>query len=307
MTDAPRDRVASFLRSIPPADGKPATIAELCSEASVPEDSAAGFSDAMLAILRTFRVIAVIGEGQGHDVHVRAGSKAAHYFLRSLAEYVDRDLPVLHGWDQSRVFKSPYNGSQVLAGAQFVYLLEERRAELDREAPALENIDVAQVIIKERSGGTEVRYLTLFDAHARQYQLPGGQRRSVDASLHDTAVRELQADLPTFTFDPERDQLVELERIRVNQLTRISGVITGYDLTFYLFKTERRQLPAPPNARWVTTRDLLTSDAAVHGHPLNMLGLRELAKRTPGGLDTLAASLKPRRRRRFFAALRENP
>jgi hypothetical protein len=204
---------------------------------------------------------------------------------------------LLDNWDRLGTSDPSYSPQQALSGPQFLHLMEGRRVAGDQNAPALRRTDVAQVVIKARTTGRgPASYLLLYDNAARQYQLLGGHRRSSDASLRETAIRELEEELPGFSFDSTTDELIELGQVRVTQLSSTFGVSTDYLIAIFQLRSERAQIAPPPGARWFTEAELSRAAGPGRGE-INVAGLAKISETLPNGLRGLAQSLKGRQRR----------
>ncbi|WBB53360.1 NUDIX hydrolase [Verrucosispora sp. WMMD573] len=304
-TDEPSERLARVLEAVPDHDEGAVTTDQLCS--------AAGFGDAgpaaevVAGFLRLSGAV-VLTEDPATGRHtVKAASPAAALFLKSLAAYVRSGTPVLDNWARAGTTEPPYQPQQVLAGAQFLYVIEHRRLSLDPQASPLRSGRVVQVLIKTRLRLLGPRYLMIYDRAARQYQLPGGHVRSDDLDPLATAVRELEEELPGFTFDLRRDRLVELGEVEVVQQSRTYGAVTRYRMHFVQLTSTRRELKAGPDGQWVTERALLEEGRLVEGSGVNTTGLRRLVAGLPGGLGRLAPGLVLGRRPSTTVLIREKP
>lgn len=284
-------RLVAAIRAIPREDESPVSIEELCRQAGFEVDEMPAASALLLKLLGSFGVLrTVTSPVAGHLI--KAEAPAAALFLQSLAEYLLSDQSLLDNWSRAGTFDPPYTGSEVLAGPQFLYLIESRRLRANPHAPAIRWTEVAQVVISRKARGQALMYLTIHDPAARQYQLPGGHRRPGDTDMRDTAIREMEEELDAFTFDPGRDRIVELGTIEINQVSRTYGVVTAYKMTFFHLRTTRPSLQVGPHARWVAESTLLSEDAQIDGQTLNLTGLHRLNKMLPGGIKGLEPSFQ---------------
>ena len=248
-------------------------------------------SPLLLTLLGSFGVLQT-APSPGGDHLVKAEAPTATLFLRSFAEYLAKNQNLLGNWSRPGTVDPPYTESEVLAGPQFLYLIESRRLRADPNAPAIRRTEVAQVVISRKARGQAMKYLVIHDAIARQYQLPGGHRRPGDTDTHDVAIRELEEELPGFTFDPGRDRLVELRTVEINQVSRTYGVLTAYKITFFHLRSTRSALQVGPQARWIAESALLAEDADIGGQTLNLNGLHRLDTMLPGGIRGLEPSFQ---------------
>ncbi|MEV7279158.1 NUDIX hydrolase [Streptomyces sp. NPDC093111] len=295
--------IAALLEAAADHDGPPVPLAELCRRAGLDGPTAEAAASTAQALLGAFGVLRTAEGG------VVAVSPQARFFLRSLASYVREGRSLLDNWERPGTAEPPYTGRQVLSGPQFLYLAEERRLSLAPDAAPLRRTEVAQVVVKTRlrGRGGRAHYLLLYDARARQYQLPGGHVRSSDADVRAAAVRELEEELPGYTHTPGRDRLKELGTVPVTQLSRTVGAVTEYRITFFQLETEATAVPVGPGGRWVPEDTLLDPAAQLDGATLNVVALARLDDSLPGSLAGLPWSLPTIQHRSFRDVLRDRP
>ncbi|MGI5273395.1 hypothetical protein ACQEUU_29925 [Nonomuraea sp. CA-218870] len=301
MDQDARDLMVRLLRGIPSASESGVPAERLCRDAGVEKTVAVVLGPAFAGFLRAFGAIT---EDNGL---VKAVSPASFFFLRSLAEYLDAGHPIFFNWSRPRTTEAPYSGQEVLAGPQFLYLMEQRRTAVNAAAAPLRSVRAAQVVIKTVVGGRDVRYLVHYDPVANQYQLPGGRRRHDDLTIQDVAIRELDEEIPKFDFTAGMDQLVELGVAQVTQVSRSTGVNTLYEITIFQLVTIRNSVPLAPGARWVSEKALLSPQAKVDGVTFNMTALRMVARSLPGGLSQLPSGFQEARPRRLLRIVRNRP
>jgi 8-oxo-dGTP pyrophosphatase MutT (NUDIX family) len=227
---------------------------------------------------------------------VKAATPAAALFLKCLAEYVEHDTAILHNWARNGTVEPPYDEQAVLSAPQFLYFMERRRVSRVPGATALRSARISQVVIKRAGRLRGPEYLVVHDPPARQFQLPGGHARDGERDAGDVAVRELQEELPGFTFDPAAHRLIDLGTVDITKVSRTYGVSTRYEMSFFHLQSQRTSFRVGPAARWVPESDLLDDDARVEDTTLNMAGLRRLNETLAGGLAGLPTSLPPARR-----------
>lgn len=277
-----RGAVVRIIRTIPP-DHESSVLVD-----GLPEPAAAG---AVVSLLSAFGVLAITTDPTTGALRVKAATKAAALFLKSLAEYVEQNSAILHNWSRIGTVEPPYDEQVVLSGPQFLYFMERRRMGGPHDAAALRSVHVSQVVVKRTGHLSGPEYLVLHDPAARQFQLPGGHARDGDQDASDVAIRELQEELPGFVFDPAIDRLVDLGVIDITAVSRSYGVSTRYQINFFHLQSERRSLLAGPGGRWLTESDLLDADTRVEGMTLNLAGLRKLNQIAAGGIAGLPSSL----------------
>jgi 8-oxo-dGTP pyrophosphatase MutT (NUDIX family) len=284
--------LVQVIRGIPGEDESPAAIEQLCETAGFDPAAVPQVSTALLRMLEIFGVLRTVTPPAGTDVLVKADTTAGSLFLRSLAEYLVSGNSILDNWSRARTVDPPYGDQDVLVGTQFLSFIERRRLGLDPSAPAIRRTRVAKVLVKTRVRGAGASYLVLHDQAARQFQFPGGHSRRTDATIRDTAVRELEEELPGFRFDDTLDRLVDLGTVDVTTVSRTYGAATTYELTFFHLVSSRRDLPVGPNARWLPEAQAMESGPVLDGLGVNVAGLDRLLTAVPGGLPALEASLQ---------------
>ncbi|MEV2239351.1 NUDIX hydrolase [Micromonospora sp. NPDC049891] len=301
------DRLARVLEGVPDHDEGAVATGQLCAAAGFDGAGAPAAAEVVAGFLRLSGAVVLTEDPATGRQTVKAASPAAALFLKSLAAYLRSGTPVIDNWARPGTAEPPYQPQQVLAGAQFLYVIEHRRLGLDPQASPLRSGRVVQVLIKTRLRLLGPRYLMIYDRAARQYQLPGGHLRSDDRDPLAAAVRELEEELPGFTFDARRDRLVELGEVEVVQQSRTYGAVTRYQMHFVQLTSTRRDLKAGPDGHWVTERALLDEGRLVKGSGVNTTGLRRLVAGLPGGLGQLAPGLMLGRRLSTAVLIREKP
>jgi len=275
----------SLIRAIPGARDKPASLSTLCNDAGL-LDEYSSMVEAVLTLLTAFGAVAVSVHKDSNEPVVKAISPTAARFLSCVAEYLDKDLPLLSHWESPTVLAPPYPDGHALYGAQFLYLLEKQRAELAQEPPELHRVQLAVVIVKARVEWSRIRYLVRYDPATRRHLLPYGLRSGADATIAGTAIRELEAELPAFRFDADRDELRPLDQILVREVPREYGVVTAYEMSFFQLHSDRSRLPIGPSARWATGKALFAK-VAERPHLTLLKGLQLLSTKLPEGFDGL--------------------
>jgi hypothetical protein len=286
--------IAEALIAVPDAGQAPVSVRQLFLDAGVENaDEAAGMGLALAALLRPFGALQVIGDDSHGSPTVTATNGAAGFFLRSLSAFLLENLPLLTNWERPGNSDGPYEAHEVLAGPQFLYLMERARTAHRADAMVLRRVRAVKVVIKSRARGTTNDvYLLHFDPDARQYQLVGGYERGSDPDLESTATLEIAEELHLNRFEfPQRDRVVRLNEspIRVRSVSRTHAAATEYELHFFLLH-RAGDLRRGPSDIWVTKAELLAG-LAHDGIGINASGLVELDASLPGGLDGLTPSI----------------
>jgi hypothetical protein len=284
-----RAAAANFLRAVP-AVANPTPLSQVCRDADLPDDEAAAFGTAIVALLDAFGAVN-ISDIDEDDPTVSASSQSAELFLASVAEFIDARLTILRDWQEGGIRAAPYTDSQAISGPQFVFLIEKARADHNRDAPALCTVHIAMVVVKARNRRFGGRYLVSLNQSTGQYELPGGPRIAADESIRATAIRELEAELPAFRFDRDTDAMDSLGTVTISELSSHYGAITAHQVTFFQFRSARPRVPTQPSARWAPVSTLLGAGRGIQGFSPTTKALRTLNSRLPGGLDVLGPSI----------------
>ncbi|GAA1848017.1 hypothetical protein [Asanoa iriomotensis] len=286
-----RALVAALVRAVPGLDEDRSTAARLAREAGIDQLHGESLAWGVLAVLEAMGAIEPPREEDGEH-SFRTGTETGALFLASMAEHIDAGLPMLKSWRDRSITEPPLTGTMATRAAQFLWLAENERHEALDEAPAIRRVPISLIIAKAQLGRKHVRYLMHFDAEEREYRPLGGQRLRIDNSMKAAAIRELEAHLPAFRFDPDTDKLFKLERTVVTAVPADRGVVTAHEIHFWEFQSTRTRLSLSPSVRWATGEQLLKTGALEHGYTPVVQGLRYLAGRIPGGLDGLRVGVR---------------
>jgi hypothetical protein len=286
-----RELVAKVLDEIPSSRESRSSIESVCQRAGIAEADARSVGAAVICLIAAFGVLSVVHENS--RTMIRAVSETGAYFIRSLVWYLRNDQTIFANWERIGAREGPFIGQQTMSGAQFLYLLESRRFEMDEDAEPLRTTSVSQVVVKSIPGkSSEAAYLVQFDDGAQQYQLIGGHQRDSDKDARDTAIREAEEELHDFTFNHQVDQMNRLGVSTVVGLSRTYGVSTHYTISYFQLVTSR-MISTGPADRWATHREIETSQLK-GGGTLNVDGFRKLyQEQLGGGLDELPLSCPP--------------
>ncbi len=309
MVDDAAAAMAALLDSVAEHSGPPVPLSELCRRAGVTQLTAETAAPMLLALLRAFGVLHTESDPVSGEAAISPVSPQAGYFLRSLSSYVRTNHSVLDNWERPGTAEPPYSGRQALSGPQFLYLAEERRLTLDPDASPLRQVDVVQVVVKNRvrGRGGRAQYLVLYDDRARQYQLPGGHVRTSDTGPRAAAARELEEELPGYTHVSGSGTLTELGVVSVTQLSRTYGAVTEYRITFYQLASDARPIPVGPGGRWISEDALLDEETQIDRVTLNVAALVQLDQSLPGGIRGLPWSTSGVQRRSLREVVRDRP
>lgn len=227
---------------------------------------------------------------------IRPRSEIASYFLRSLAEYANRDLPIVSNWDRKGA-GSPRAFQVLASGAQFLFAMECKRQDYEQDPVPTRVVEVVIGIIKARIDGQEEPVLLMrFDSEAGEYQTIGGIVRADDADLTAAMQRELMEELdPKNRLGPRDFTLNWLKDMKRRRVSRTYGAYTEYHLHACHVVINRSSLILSPIDRWVTLTEVRAKRITVGGHEFAITadGLTgSLGPQYPGGLDELPFSLK---------------
>ncbi|SFJ80996.1 NUDIX domain-containing protein [Streptomyces pini] len=307
--DDPRTAVAALLDGVAEHSGPPVPVSELCRRTGLAEAAAETAAPMVFALLSAFGALDWRQDPATGEALVAAVSPQAGYLLRSLSAYVRTEQAFLDNWERPGTADPPLTDRQALSGPQFLHLLEKRRLRTNPDAPPLRRVDVAQVVVKNRvrGRGGRAQYLMLYDGRARQYQLPGGYVRASDRDARTAAVRELEEELPGYSYVSGRDTLTELGVFPVVQISRTHGAVTAYRVALYQLRSGTERLPLAPGALWVPEETLLDPAGTVGGATLNITALLRLDRALPGGIGGLPQSMSGVQHRPLREVVRDRP
>ena len=199
----------------------------------------------------------------------------------------------MSNWERPGHSDGPYPAYEVLAGPQFLYLIERARTIGRDNAIALRKVSVAQTLVKAHVRGTHNDvYLVQWDSTARRFQLIGGHFRPRDIGLETTAIRELEEELNLNTFDfRSSDHIQSLTTTGFSDLSPTYGVNTAYTIGYFQLFTKKAYLRLGPGDRWVTQEELMSGQTK-KGELINSSGIDILDKKLLGGLQGLRLSIE---------------
>jgi 8-oxo-dGTP pyrophosphatase MutT (NUDIX family) len=245
----------------------------------------------VLTILMVFDAVSV--SLTGGDVKVKAKSETAFYFLRSLAQFVRKDMKLTSDWERRGVREDISPVEVIGSGTQLVHAMEKIRTEEHGDITSIRKVFVSQVIVKAKiKGKREPVYLVQYDAPARQFQLVGGRRRKSETDPLTVMKREIAEELSGNNLTYLEDyQLAELvSNIELTSLSPTYGAFSSYNFTIYQAVFKCPQLKLGPNDRWVTLAEL-TSGETKDGKCISSEVICKVDALLPGGLDGLKLSL----------------
>lgn len=122
-------------------------------------------------------------------------------FIKSLTEYVDNNIEILSGWEETKGRPNEITEKNILLSEIFLYAMERKRISLlGTAAKELRTNSVVRVIFKAKINGKD-NYLMQYDSVAKQYQLIGGYIDYTDKDAIAAAIREISEELPEADFD----------------------------------------------------------------------------------------------------------
>jgi 8-oxo-dGTP pyrophosphatase MutT (NUDIX family) len=226
---------------------------------------------------------------------LRPRSEIAGYFLQSLGQFLDHDLPLVSNWEREGAGASRLH--QVLdSGAQFLYSMERKRQDHDADMLPIRQLEVVVAIIKARraSDGEPVVLMRL-DDDAGQYQAIGGKVRPSDRSLSAAVKRELIEEIDVRNQLTGRDyRLNKLTDLYDSEVSNTTGIYTNYHLHIFHVTIDRPSLHLGHLDKWVSLSDIRNGKTQVDGcwYPVLTRCLTgPLGSRYPRGLEDLPFSL----------------
>jgi 8-oxo-dGTP pyrophosphatase MutT (NUDIX family) len=297
--------VAEIIERIPRSDDDALPICQLCPEAKQGDHSCVNCVLGILALLKVVDAVQVL-EGGGLP-RVKASSQTAHYFLRSLAQFVKRGITLTTNWEREGLSSNVSPVQVITSGPQLLYVMEQIRTEVRGDTTPIREVAVSQAIIKARiwGKGKEV-YLVQYDEKAHQYQLIGGRQRRGESDPLTVMTREIAEELHENDLQyPQDYELVPLASdLNFRVLSPTFGAFSSYHFTVYRAIFKQRQLALGQADRWVTLDELLAGQTN-DGQRIHAGVAREVHKQLPGGLDGLKPSFTDTQRRPIAVILRE--
>ncbi len=242
------------------------------------EDARDAYLDAILNFLKIFG--AIIIEKVNDAFFINAPSETAQCFIRSLAQYIRKDIKIVGDWDRLGSHNDVSMSKILPSGAQFLKLLEMKRI---KESPIpVRNVKVAVGIIKAKLRlKRDPVYLFQFEQHASQYKLIGGRYREEDENLSETLIREVREEIGLL-HDRDFDFRELLSDVELNALSLTRGAYTHY--VFNVYQIFLKNLPKlGPNDKWFTEKELKEQNMQADI-------MEVLRKKLPGGLASLPLS-----------------
>jgi hypothetical protein len=298
-------RVADIIERIPRSDDEALSIYQLCSEAKEGDPSCANCVLGILVLLGVADAVQVLEERDAP--RVKASSEAAHYFLRSLAQFVRRKMTLTTNWERVGVLDSVSPTQVITCGPQLLHAMEQIRTRIQENTTPIREVAVSQAIIKATvRGRSKAAYLVQYDARAHQYQLVGGRQRRGECEPLTVMIREITEELHENRLQYPKDyELIPLVTdLDVRSLSPTYGAFSAYRFTVYQALFQRKQLKLGQADRWVTLDELLGGQTK-DGQRIADNIAREVDSSLPGGLDGLKASFTETQRRPLAVILRE--
>lgn len=303
----PKD-IAAILDSIPNSTSGAISLSDLSRNIEGTEDWLDGCSTTLIAILKAFDAITVVYESGSNRPMVKASSRSAYYFIKSLSAYLHEGHTIISNWERPGINTGPYSAHEVLSGPQFLYFMEQRRTTDKKNAHPIRKTTVVKAIIKARIRGmSQPVYLVQFDPFSHQYQLIGGHKRPTDIDVETALRREIEEELSqnAIRFAPNYE-VRHLAKISTKEVSLTYGVYTEYDLHYSQITFKEDQLVLEPNDRWVTLKELMAGKAK-NNIGINESAITELNKSLPGGLDGLELSLGQIQQRTLTQIVKDHP
>jgi 8-oxo-dGTP pyrophosphatase MutT (NUDIX family) len=287
-------RVVEILEKIPRSDEDTMPLYELCPFVKKDNPSCTNCVLGILALLRVFNVVLITDGSSDEESRVKARSEAALYFLRSLAQFIRKDLVLTGDWEREGVLQEVSPIQLISSGTQLVHTMEKIRTEELSDLTPIRKVFVSQAVIKARiRGKRQSLYLVQYDAPAHQYQLIGGRRRKSERNPLTVMKREISEELAENSLVYPRDyNLLKLvSDLKINSLSPTFGAFTSYNFTVYHAVFKCPKLFLGPNDRWVSLSELIAGET-IDGARISSTALRKVDALVQNGLEGLKLSLE---------------
>lgn len=288
------ERIAAILERIPRSDEDAIPLWKLCPSSKKSDNSCTNCVLGILALLRVVDTVSVTPASSGNEARVKARSEAALYFLRSLAQFVQKDITLTGNWERKGVLQNVSPIELISSGTQLVHILEKIRTEEHGDLTPIRKVFVSQAVIKARiRGKRKPMYLVQYDGLAHQFQLVGGRKRKSDADPLTVMKREIAEELSgnNLTYPKDYDLLELSSNLELTCLSPTFGAFSSYNFTIYQAAFKCPQLVLGPNDRWVTLSEL-TSGKTKDGTRISSEVIRKVDALLPSGLEGLKLSLE---------------
>lgn len=216
----------------------------------------------------------------------RTRGQVASYFLRSLAWYVEKGLPLLGGWHTRGARNAPATNALLEHAPHFLRAMEQRRLQLAHAhavaVPPSRRQAAVFILIKGVLAG-ERFYLHRYDADAAQFQLIGGRTEPGETPFA-AARRELEEEVGPGAVLHPHPVLNPDAPIHITALSPTYGALTEY--TFHLFTAslDGDALALTEPHRWLSVEAMLAGRTRAGSAMSDAQLARELDRRLPGGL-----------------------
>jgi hypothetical protein len=303
------DNIAAILENIPGSDAEPKALYLLCPSLKSDNSYCNACTRAVLEFLKVFAVITISPGNNESEIKIKAKTQTALYFLRSLAVYIRQGLTLISNWGDNVGVEGALLPNFVFrSGAQLVYLMEKRRTADHKDAVPIRKEVVSQVIIKAKiKACSKPVYLVQYDDQARQYQLIGGRKESIDKDTLAVMKREIDEELGQnhLVFNENYGLRELVSDLHVNKLSQSFGAYSEYHFTIYQAFIKSPQLILRPIDRWVTQKELFSGCDKKREKISGIDYIKKLDEGLPGGLENLPLSLAGTQKRPLGEILRE--
>lgn len=292
------ERIAAILEKIPRLDEDAAPLWVLCPSGKRDDHSCTNCVLGILALLRVFDAVLITQDSSDRETRVKARSETALYFLRSLGQFIRKDLTLTSNWERKGVGQNVSPVQLISSGTQLLHIMEKIRTEEHGDLTPIRKVFVSQAVIKARvkarvKGRRKPMYLVQYDDLARQFQFIGGRRRKSEADPLTVMKREINEELPgnKLAYQEDYDLLELVSNLELTSLSPTFGAFSSYNFTIYQAVFRCPKLVLGHNDKWTTLSEL-TSGETKDGTPISSEIARKVDVLLPGGLEGLKLSLE---------------
>jgi len=282
--------IAEFLRQIPQSNQPKQTICQLY-ESSQNDDYQTLFG--IIKMLEILGIVTLESADSAGNSLIQASSQTAKYALMSIADYIEREEPIITDWE-TRGIQSNILGN----GATFLQALEQERFKRFDTITPSRYVKAAQVFIKRINPETGKHELLFqFDENANQYQLIGGRWSEKDGDdIKVTIIREIEEELPLNNIPyPDTYQLaLLLDNFTVEgTISSTFGALTNYTFWLYHMTNLKIDLQLQPEDKWIPVDMILNGVVIEDGQEFPFANpniFQRINQALPNGLAGLPVS-----------------
>ncbi len=221
----------------------------------------------VLRFLKLFGAIDIIHNGDDRHKLVCLTGRMSKHFMSSLSQYVLKEHRLISDWDTVG-YNPDTNIRNFYRSAEFLYYMESKRIQENRDIKPLREVEVVNTIIKANLIGlNEPVYLYRFDSDAKQYQLIGANNKNKESKKYFMVKKLMQELNENNLVCPGNFDLKQvLKNVKTTSISKTYGIFTEYIISFYHMTTTLDELKLGPYDRWLSVdevREGLTKDGYI--------------------------------------------